>query len=157
MTTIALNRTGAVAQQPNNSLATWLSRIVMIPPTIIMVLIGTKVIANPTHALAATGVNLTTPEALTDTRATGALALTIAFALAYFLLSRSRLRMGHLMVMAMMGLILAVRIFGFAVDGTTLAMGDQKVKFTGEIVFLILNSIGFWFRGRISKPEGAPQ
>ena len=45
--------------------------------------------------------------------------------------------------MALMGLVLAVRLFGFAHDGTTLAMGDQKVKFTGEIVFLTLNTLGF--------------
>jgi hypothetical protein len=70
------------------------------------------------------------------------------------LISRARLRAGHLTIVVMMALILAVRLFGSAVDGTTLAMGGQKVKFTGEVVFLALNSIGFWFQSRISKREG---
>jgi hypothetical protein len=126
----------------------------MVPPTLTMVLIGLRFIINPTHGVAATGVTLSTPEAITDTRVIGALALTIALVLGRLALSRERLRMGHLIIIAMMALILAVRLCGFAIDGTTLAMGGQKLKFIGEVVFLALNSIGFWFQSRISKREG---
>ena len=129
----------------------------MAPPALTMVLIGLRFIVNPTHAVAAAGVTLSTPEAMTDTRVMGGLALTIALVLGSLIASRARLRTGHLTVIALMALILAVRLFGFAVDGTTLAMGDQKVKFTGEVVFLALNSIGFWLQGRISKREEARQ
>jgi hypothetical protein len=54
----------------------------------------------------------------------------------------------------MMALILAVRIFGFAIDGTTLAMGGQKFKFTGEVVFLTLNAIALAFQTRLSSHSG---
>jgi hypothetical protein len=119
-----------------------------------MALIGLRFITNPSQGAAATGVTLSTPEAITDTRVMGALALTIAFALATFISSRSRLRMGHITIVAMMLLILAVRIFGFAVDGTTLAMGGQKVKFTGELVFLTLNAIALALQTRLSGRSG---
>jgi hypothetical protein len=51
--------------------------------------------------------------------------------------------MGHTTIAAMMGSILAIRIFGFMHDGTTLAMGDQKVKTIGETIFLTLNAVGY--------------
>jgi hypothetical protein len=121
---------------------------------LIMVLIGLRFITNPSQGVAATGVTLSTPEAITDTRVVGGLALTIAFVLATFISSRSRLRVGNLTIVAMMALILGVRIFGFAIDGTTLAMGGQKVKFTGEVVFLTLNAIAFALQTRLSNRSG---
>jgi hypothetical protein len=127
-------------------IAPWFSRIVMAPPVIIMTLIGLRYIRNPIHAASPTGVALTTPEALTDTRVVGALALTIAFAIAGSIVSVSSLRLGHATVIALMGFILAVRFFGFSADGTTLAMGDQKVKVVGELVFLTLNALGLFFQ-----------
>jgi len=150
----AVDAMSSTRTQKAGLLAPWLSRIVMVPPMLIMVLIGLRFITNPSQGAAATGVTLSTPEAITDTRVMGALALTIAFALATFISSRSRLRMGHITIVAMMLLILAVRIFGFAVDGTTLAMGGQKVKFTGELVFLTLNAIALALQTRLSGRSG---
>ena len=126
------------------SIASWFSRIVMIPPTIILILIGARYITNPIHAASPTGVILSTPEALTDTRVVGAIALTVAFAISTSIASFARLRIGHATVFAMMALILMVRFFGFAQDGTTLATGDQKVKVIGEILFLSLNMVGYF-------------
>jgi hypothetical protein len=154
MTTSSVNRVSGAGSQRLESLGPWLSRIVMIPPTLIMILIGAHYIGNPTHAASATGVTLSTPEALTDTREAGALALTVAFSIAMSVLSRRRLRMGHAIVIALMGFILAVRIFGFAADGTTLAMGDQRVKTIGEMVFLMLNTLGFVLQTRLLKQFG---
>lgn len=142
MVTTSINTSQAV--NPTLAMiAPWLSRIVMIPPTIIMTLIAFRYIRNPIHAASPTGVALTTPEALTDTRVVGALALTIAFAIASSIVSFSGLRVGHATVVALMAFILVIRFFGFAEDGTTLAMGDQKVKVIGEAVFLALNTLGF--------------
>jgi len=56
------------------------------------------------------------------------------------------------MVIALMAFILAVRMFGFVQDGTTLAMGDQKVKTIGEAVFLVLNTIGFFLQTYLVRP-----
>lgn len=151
MTTSSINAASRVRTPGVASLAPWLSRIVMIPPTLIMILIGVRYIANPTHAASPTGVTLSTPEALTDTRVAGALALTVAFAIATSVLSRHRLRMGHAIVIALMGFILAVRMFGLAEDGTTLAMGDQRVKTIGETIFLTLNTLGFVLQTYLRK------
>lgn len=146
MTTSSIDAADTASQVESRriaSLVPWLSRIVLAAPTLIMILIGVRYIGNPIHAASPTGVTLSTPEALTDTRVVGALALTIAFVIGTSVLSRHRLRTGHVTVMALMALILAVRMFGFAEDGTTLAIGDQKVKTIGEIVFLMLNTVGF--------------
>jgi hypothetical protein len=84
----------------------------------------------------------------------GALALTIAGVLASMLVSRRRLRAAHALVVGLMALILAIRMFGFSVDGTTLAMGGQKVKFTVEVVFLVLNTLAFSLQSYVSKRIG---
>ncbi len=135
-------------------IAPWLSRIVMVPPVLILILISVRYIGNPIHAASPTGVMLSTPEALTDTRVVGAITLTIALLIATSTVSLRSLRMGHATVVALMALILAVRMFGFAVDGTTLAMGDQRVKTVGEIVFLTLNMLGFFIQTRLLKQRG---
>ena len=152
MATSSISTVDQVGRPRIGSLATWLSRLVMVPPMLIMILIAVRCISDPIHAVAATGVTLSTPEALTDMRVIGGLALTIALVIATSITSLRRLLSGHLTIIALMGLVLAVRLFGFAHDGTTLAMGDQKVKFTGEILFLTLNTFGFilqtYLRGR---------
>jgi hypothetical protein len=123
----------------------------MIPPTLIMILVGFRYIENPAQGASPTGVVLSTPEALTDTRVVGALALTISFAIATSIVSRTRLRIGHAIVIALMVFVLTVRMFGFAMDGTTLATGTQKVKTFGEILFLILNSAGFFLQSYLPR------
>jgi hypothetical protein len=148
---------GQVEKKRFGSLTQLFSRIVTIPPTLIMILIGLRFIVHPNRGLAETGVTLSTQEAMTDMRVVGALALTIAFVLAQFLLSRSWSRAANVAVIALMGSVLAVRMFGFSIDGTTLAMGTQKVKFTGEVVFLALNSIAFALQSFGSKHSGVQQ
>lgn len=142
-TSVSSINLGQIEKKKTGSLKRLFSRIVTIPPTLIMILIGLRFIVHPNRGLAETGVALSTPEAMTDMRVVGALALTIAFVLAQFHFSRSWSRAANMTVVALMGSVLAVRMFGFAIDGTTLAMGTQKVKFTGEVVFLTLNSIAF--------------
>jgi hypothetical protein len=143
MSTTSISTVNQVGRQRTGFLGPWLSRMAMVPPMLIMILIAVRCISDPTHAVAATGVTLSTPEAVTDMRVIGGLALTVAFVIATSIVSLRRLRTGHLTIVILMGLVLAVRLFGFAHDGTTLAMGDQKAKFTGEIVFLALNTLGF--------------
>src|SRR5262245_28800113 len=122
MTTGSASVTAEIANRGASFLAGWLSRLFMGLPMLLLILIAFRYITNPMHAASPTGVALNTPEALTDTRVAGALALTIVFALATCFFSPRKLRTGHAIVVAMMTLILAVRMFGFAEDGTTLAM-----------------------------------
>jgi len=152
MTIDSVSVQGEVGSRKVSSIAVGLSRLFMGLPMLLLTVIAFRYITNPTHAAAAKGVALTTPEASTDTRVVGALALTIVFALASCFVSLQRLRTGHAIVMALMFLILAVRMFGFAEDGTTLAMGEQKVKTVGEIVFLLLNTAGYVLQTFFVKP-----
>jgi hypothetical protein len=134
------------------SLAPWLSRMVMLPPGLVFTLISIRFLTNPGHALA--GVTLHTPEAFTDTRAMCAGLLTLLTMLIIFLVSRERLWLGHLQVATFMGVTLGIRIFGFIHDGTTLAMGNQRVITIAETVFLTLNTIGFVVQTRLFKHSG---
>jgi hypothetical protein len=118
--------------------------MVMTPPVLVLILISLRYFTDPGHAVA--GVTLHTPEAFTDTRVIGCWTLTLALMLVTCLVSQSRLWMGHLLLVAFMGFTLAVRVFGFASDGTTLDMGNQRIITIVEIVFLILNSIGLAVR-----------
>lgn len=151
MTTNPVHLARGVETSKLSFLAPWLSRLFMLPPMLIMVLIAVHYITNPTHGASLTGVALTTPEALTDTRVTGALALTVAFAIASSFASLRKLRAGHAIIIALMASILAVRMFGFHVDGTTLSMGDQRVKTIGESVFLVLNSFGLYLQTHLAR------
>lgn len=148
MTATAVNPASRIGSP---SVAPWLSRLVMIPPALIMIVIGLRYIGNPVHAASHTGVALSTPEALTDTRVVGALAVTLAFVIVTSAFSLRTLRMGQATVIVLMGLILAVRMFGFIQDGTTLATGDQRVKTIGEVVFLTLNATAFILQTYLSK------
>ena len=152
MTIDSVSVRAEVGSRKVSSLGVGLSRLFIGLPMLLLILIAFRYITNPTHAASATGVALTTPEALTDTRIAGALALTIVFALASCLVSIRRLQMGHAIVMALMFFIIAVRMFGFAEDGTTLAMGEQKVKTVGEVVFLLLNAVGYVLQTYLVKP-----
>ncbi|HEX6502387.1 MAG TPA: hypothetical protein VF011_04015 [Terriglobales bacterium] len=129
--------------------APWLSRIVMLPPIVIFTLIGIRFLTNPAHATP--GVTLNTPEAFTDTRVLGAWMVTMVLMLIVFLLSENRLWLGNLQLAVFMGATLAVRIFGFANDGTSLAMGNQRTITIVETVFLVLNTLGFFVQTRLFR------
>ncbi len=157
MATTSVSSASRVGLNTIASLALWFSRLVLLIPTLIMIAIAVRYIGNPIHAASQTGVALSTPEALTDTRVVGALALTIAFALTTSITSRQRLRMGHAIVIVLMAFILAVRFYGFAADGTTLAMGDQRVKVIGETLFVLLNAIGLFLQTYFGKQSAVTE
>ena len=124
-------------------LAPWVSRLLLLPPALIVILVSFRYILDPVHGASVTGVTLSTPEAITDTRALGGITLTLAVVLLWSLISRVRLQMEHALVVTLMLLVLSARIFGFVKDGTTIQTGTQKVKTRGEVVFLVLNAAGF--------------
>src|SRR5215467_6116232 len=74
-----------------------------------------------------------------------------------FLLSRDRLWLGRLQLVVFMSTTLVTRIFGFLHDGTTWAMGNQRVITIVEIVFLILNTIGLVLQTAWRKNTAFPQ
>jgi len=143
-----LSMAGLSATTPASSFTTWMSRAFLMPPAAILALIGLRCITNPLHALATTGVTYSSPEPVTDTRVIGALALTLAVLVVSAVLSRTRLRQGHLIVVLVMALALTIRLTGFAIDGTSIGMGDQRAKTIGEALFLTLNSVGLAVQSR---------
>jgi hypothetical protein len=130
-----------------------MSRLFMVPPTLILTLISLRFITNPAHAIAKTGVVLSQPEAVTDTRVIGAISLTLVVLLISAIFSKTRLRLGHVVVVVTMGLALFVRLYGFATDGTTIGTSDQSVKTIGEAVFLVLNSVGLIVQTKRLNPK----
>lgn len=122
-------------------IAPWLSRAVMILPSIVLVLVGLRIFRDPEHAIP--GVAFNTPEAFTDMRSSGAWLLAAVAMMAVFLASNRRLWLGHLHMAALMGFTLGVRLFGFAHDGTTLAMGNELQITIAETIFLVVNLAGF--------------
>jgi hypothetical protein len=142
--TTPLARTGMIW-----NFAPWLSRIVMLPPILVLTLIGIRFLTNPGHAIP--GVTLNTPEAFTDTRVLGAWMVTMVIMVIVFFLSENRLWLGNLQLAVFMGTTLAVRIFGFLSVGTTLAMGNQRRITIVETVFLVLNTLGLVVQTRLIK------
>ena len=154
MTTEVHSNPPAVWSHLTGLAGTWFGRTVLIPPSLIMLRITARLLFDPAHAIASTGVSLTTPEALTDMRVVGALTLTLALVIGSAVFSRRNLRAGHATVAVLMALVLAVRMFGFARDGTTLAMGDQRTKVVGEVVFLTLNAAAYVLETRRLRTTG---
>lgn len=129
--------------------APWFSRVVMLPPAFVFTVITLRYFRDPGHAIA--GMSLRSPEAFTDTRVIGAWMLTLLVLLMTFFVSKQRLWLGNLQLAVFMGATLALRIFGFAHDGTTLAMGNQRPITIVEIVFLALNCAGLLLQINLRK------
>ncbi|HJS99298.1 MAG TPA: hypothetical protein VJ756_09410 [Terriglobales bacterium] len=156
MNTSILNATTAPTRvQTIWNIAPWLSRIVVLPPIFVFTLIGVRFLTNPSHAIP--GVILNGPEAFTDTRVLAAWMATLVVTLIVCLLSENRLWLGHLQLIAFMGMTLAVRVFGFIHDGTSLAVGNQRTITIVETVFLALNALGLavqiWLARKVQVSE----
>jgi RNA polymerase sigma factor (sigma-70 family) len=98
----------ARARKPQPPFVRVMSRMFLGPPMLILTLISFRFISDPAHAAATRGVSLTQPEAVTDTRVVGAISLTLAILILSAILSKNRLRLGHLVVILVMGLALTV-------------------------------------------------
>jgi hypothetical protein len=81
------------------------------------------------------------PEAITDMRVVAGFSLTLGIVIASSIVSKRRALFGNIIVAWFMLLVLAIRLFGFAQDGTTLSIGDQRVKTIREALFLGLNAV----------------
>jgi len=146
--TFSMQGTSAV-QGRFRTIAPWLSRMVMMPPVLVFTLIGTRFLANPGHAVP--GVTLNTPESFTDMRVMAAWTITLAAVLLTLISNRKRLWLGHLLLCVFLGLMLAIRIFGFVHDGTTLETGNQMRITVVETVLLILNVLGLVVQNQLRK------
>ncbi len=122
--------------------APWLTRLILLPPTVIFTFIAARYLANPVASAAAQGIVLPPGLGVTIARVgLGGFPLGCSIFLATCLLSKRRLLTGLTFVATMASVVLAVRIFGMITDSTVQA----NVRLVGaEIGLLAVTGIGLF-------------
>jgi hypothetical protein len=99
--------------------ALWLGRAIILAVTVLFTVIGLKFVLDPVHAAAGSGLSLASAVGYTNARAgIGGFPLGIAAILAFCLLSRRRHLMGLAFIVTVASVILAIRLYSVALDGT---------------------------------------
>ena len=121
-------------------LAPWLTRLILLMPMLVFALIASRYIAYPVQTAATVGISLDSALAVTITRiGFGAFPLGCSLFTLSCVVSTRRLLTGLGFVATMIGVALAVRIFGILVDGTA----RESMRLVGaEIVLLTITIIG---------------
>jgi hypothetical protein len=134
--------------------APWLTRVMLLAPTVIFALIASRYLFDPVHAGAADGLAFNTPMAITVTRvAFGAFPLTCSIFTLSCLVSTRRILTGLGFVAMIMAVALIVRVSGMLVDGS---VRDNLGLVRAESVMLVLFIIGVFIeRGRRNQLKQA--
>jgi len=120
--------------------APWLTRMMLMPPTIIFTLIATRYLFHPIQTGAEIGLAFNAPLAVTIIRVGfGAFPLGCALFTLSCLLSKGRVLTGLAFVSTMIGAALVVRVFGMLADGTV-AQSMKLVR--AEIGLLVVMAAG---------------
>ena len=120
--------------------APWLSRLVLLPPTIIFALIAARYIVHPVSSGAAQGIVLPPGLGVTIARVgLGGFPLGCSIFLGTCLLSSRRLITGLTFVAIMVSVVLAVRLFGMAADST---VQDNLKLVHAEVGLLVVTGLG---------------
>ena len=120
--------------------APWLTRMMLMPPTIIFALIATRYLFHPAQTGAEIGLAFNAPLAVTIIRVGfGAFPLGCALFTLSCLLSKRRVLTGLAFVSTMIGAALVVRVFGMLADGTV-AQSMKLVR--AEIGLLVVMAVG---------------
>jgi hypothetical protein len=128
-------------------LAPWLTRLILLPPTLIFALIASRYLFHPVQAATSVGISFVSPLGLTIARVGfGAFPLACSLFTLSCLVSSRRLLTGLGFVATVMSAALVVRVFGMLADGTT----KQNMHLVvAELVFLALMLVGVFIeRGR---------
>jgi hypothetical protein len=121
-------------------IAPWLTRIMLIPPTLIFTLIASRYLFHPVETGAEIGLAFNAPLAVTIIRVGfGAFPLGCAFFTLSCLVSKRRVLTGLGFVSTMMGVALIVRVFGMLAD-STVAQNMKLVR--AEIGLLVVMAAG---------------
>jgi hypothetical protein len=140
--------------------APWLSRFVLIPPTVIFALIAIRYVVHPVASAAAQGIVLPPGLGVTIARVgLGGFPLGSSIFLATCLLSSRRVITGLTFVAIMAGVVLGVRVFGMTADST---VQENLHLVHAEIGLLVVTAIGLFaelgqrthFRG--AHPDPTP-
>jgi hypothetical protein len=130
----------------------WLGRIVLGAATLLLAAIARKYITDPIGAVGPEGITLGSPAAITIMRVSGGVFLGIAICLAACLTSERRLLAGLGLLATIATTILALRLYGLAVDG--LAPFTIMVL-KPEIALVLVSAIAFVLEQRRRRAQGA--
>jgi hypothetical protein len=120
--------------------APWLSRLILLPPTVIFALIAARYLSQPAQAAAEVGISLGTPLAITILRiGFGAFPLGCSIFTLSCLVSKRRILTGLAFVSTMLGVALIVRTYGMLLDGT---VKESLGLIRSEAILLTLCFIG---------------
>ena len=118
----------------------WLSRFILLLPTLIFIMLAWKFISDPVRSAAESGITLGPGVGMTNMRVGfGAFPLGIAIIILLCLISRPWLLMGLGLVTTIAGVALTVRVLGMLADHTT----TESLKLVGaETVLFTLSVVG---------------
>jgi hypothetical protein len=123
-------------------LSPWLGRIVVLAVAALFAMISIKFVLDPQHAAASSGITLDTAIGTTNTRAGfGGFPLGIAALLLSCLFSSRRLLAALASIATLAGVILAVRLFGAAQDGTFGQSAHLLIPETAILVVSLLAAL----------------
>jgi hypothetical protein len=118
-------------------LSPWLSRLVILAVAALFAMISFKFVVDPQHAAAAAGITLDSAIGTTNTRAGfGGFPLGFAVLLAFSLFSSRRLLATLAAIATLAAVILAVRLYGAAQDGT---FGESAHLLIPEAAILVVS------------------
>lgn len=122
--------------------APWVSRFVLLPPTVIFALIASRYITHPVASAAAQGIVLPAGLGVTIARVgLGGFPLGCSIFLFTCLLSQRRVMTGLTFVAIMASVILGVRIFGMTADAT---VQENLHLVHAEMGLLVVTGIGLF-------------
>jgi hypothetical protein len=118
----------------------WISKVILLPPSAILTMVGVRNVAHPEEQAAERGIAFTNPLGGTIYRVGFAgFPLGCAAFIAYCLAANRRTLTGLIFSAVFNGAVLAVRIFGMAID-STVQQSLPLVK--GEIVVVAISLVG---------------
>ena len=118
----------------------WFARAVLVAATMLFAAIGTRYVVDPVGAVAAHGIVLGSPEAITVMRVSGGVFLGVATVLAVCAASDARLRAGSGVLAAVASAVTITRLLGLALDGPA-PFTLQVLK--PEVVLVVLATTSF--------------
>ena len=119
----------------------WLTRLILLPPTLIFTLVAARHLAHPVAAAAAQGIMLSTPLGGTIARVgLGGFPFGCALFMATCLVSKRRLLTGLNFVAILVGAVFVVRVFAMTADAT---VQENMRLVNAEIGLLVVTGLGF--------------
>jgi hypothetical protein len=134
--------------------APWLTRLMLLAPTVIFALIASRYLFDPIHAGTAIGLAFNTPMAITVTRVGfGAFPLACSIFTLSCLISTRRILTGLGFVAMIMAVALIVRLSGMHVDGS---VRENMGLVRAESIMLVVFIVGVFIeRGRRNQLQQA--